>query len=151
MSARPDGGDASLSEAEQAVWRQVVDGGWGLLAVVNESMARSNLSPADLRVLEALDASTLCSISELAGRTHIRLSTLSRHVARLIDEGSVERVSSPVDGRHRLVRVTDHGRDVLREHVKARDILIRQHVIDVLSDEDFESLGRIFGRIADNL
>jgi DNA-binding MarR family transcriptional regulator len=151
MTALSGNSEDQLSASERAVWRSVVDGGWGLLASVNEEMAAHGLAPSDLRVLEALAAAPDRGISELAELTHIRLSTMSRHITRLIDDGCVERIPSDHDGRHRLVRVTDLGWETLREHTRVRDRLIRRHVIGVLTDREFETLGTVFRKIADNL
>ena len=87
------------------------------------------------------------TVSELADAVHMRVSTVSRQIARLIDDGEVEKIKSDGDGRHRLVRLTEQGRATLHEHVMVRDSVIRRHVIDVLSPEEFTALGDVFRRI----
>lgn len=144
MSAEPL---EPLSSAERAVWRTFVDAGWGLLEQVNSEMSTRGLSQSDLRVLESLAAVPHRGISELACDVHMRVSTVSRQIARLAEEGAVERVASDGDGRHRLVRITDSGRDLLREHVLVRDRLIRELVLDVLTPEEYASVGEAFRKI----
>ncbi|MGV9709659.1 MarR family winged helix-turn-helix transcriptional regulator [Gordonia sp. NPDC003424] len=141
----------SLTAAQQAVWLDVVDGGWALLAAINAELSRRGLAQTDLRVLEALSGARERGISELASDVHMSVSTVSRQVGRLTESGAVERISSDVDGRHRLVRVTEAGHRLTREHVMARDELIRKFVVDVLTDEEYDVIGAAFRKIGEGL
>ncbi|MEE4023888.1 MarR family winged helix-turn-helix transcriptional regulator [Gordonia sp. PKS22-38] len=143
--------DRTLTASEREVWRTFVSGGWGLLAAINSTMSARGMSQADLRVLETLQDSRERSISELAAQVHMTVSTVSRQISRLVDEGSVERVHRGTDGRHRFVRITDHGRETLTEHVLVRDDLIRRLVIEQLTPDEFAMLGHVFGKIGANL
>jgi len=66
------------------------------------------------RVLAVLSADDCRTISELCAYTAVDHSTLSRVVDRLVDEGQVERVPSPVDARSTLIKLTDRGHETFQ-------------------------------------
>jgi DNA-binding MarR family transcriptional regulator len=65
-----------------------------------------NIDPAGTR---------LTTLATRAGMTHQSMGEL---VAVLEQRGYLERVPDPSDGRARLVRLTDHGRDAVRQAVR---------------------------------
>ncbi|MGC4933214.1 MarR family winged helix-turn-helix transcriptional regulator [Gordonia sp. DT30] len=142
-------GSVSLSGDEMDVWRAVVDGGWALMAEVNAGFSAAGVTVTDMRLLEIIVARESAGISELAAAMHAGVSRVSRVVRRLIDDGLLERVPSRSDARHRLVRITDRGRAELRAQLDVRDAVIRAHVVEMLTPEEYENLGRIFGKIRD--
>ncbi len=140
MSEKTDdpaaGPPRSLTSAEAESWLNLVDGGWALFARINdEFVKRGGLSLSDLRILEAISQSPkLGGVSEVADTVHMRVSTVSRIIARLSEVGDVERLESKADGRHRLVHLTDQGgRKTLIAHVTLRDRVIRKFVVDAMS------------------
>lgn len=152
MSAKtidgPDKGPPrSLTAAEAESWKNLVDGGWALFARVNDEFTKRSLSVSDLRILEAVCTSRELGVSEVADAVHMRVSTVSRMIARLSNDGDIERLESKVDGRHRLVRLTDQGRRTLADHVNVRDRVIRQFVVDAMSPDEFAALGAAFRKI----
>lgn len=153
MSAEPvHGFDGDrLSAEETALWRSVVDGGWALNSAVNASMAAHGLSADDLRVFEALSENSPMIISELAGVVHMGVSKVSRQLQRMVDDGFVCREGSNEDGRHRFVRLTDQGYRMLDEHLRVRDQVIRKHIVDALTDDEFATLGKVYTKIADSV
>jgi len=141
-----------LTDAEHRAWRSVVQGGWRLFAQINQGLADAGFSSTpDLRVMEVLGRAERMRISDIAAATHIQMSTISRQIARLVDQGLVERVDEVKgdDARHRWVRPTKAGREYLQGLVEARDDQVHKHVVEVLGDEDFQTLGRLFGKLAD--
>ncbi|MFT3898713.1 MAG: MarR family winged helix-turn-helix transcriptional regulator [Gordonia sp. (in: high G+C Gram-positive bacteria)] len=145
------GVEGQLTPEERRVWESVTSGGWKLLEQVNQGLSDAGFSSSpDLRVLETLGREPRMRISDVAAATHIQMSTISRQISRLIDQGLVERVDDVEgdDARHRWVRPTAAGREHLRELVACRDAMVRQHVIDVLGEDDFRALGEIYGKLA---
>ncbi|GAB09807.1 MarR family transcriptional regulator [Gordonia araii NBRC 100433] len=141
---------AALTPAQRCAWESVVHGGWKLLATVNQRLADAGFSSTpDLRVLEALGREPRMRISDIAAATHIQMSTVSRQVSRLIDAGLVERVEEVKgdDARHRWVRPSAAGLEHLRELIACRDALVVEHVVNVLGEDDFLELGRLFGKL----
>ncbi len=151
MSAVHEDSGRTLSDSDREVWRTFVNGGWALLAAVNAGLSTRGVTQTDFRVLEALGDARERSISELSDTVHIGVSTMSRQVGRLVDDGSLERVENHADGRQRFVRITDHGRDVLAGYVRIRDDLICRLVIDQLTPVEFRTLGEAFRKIGDRI
>jgi DNA-binding MarR family transcriptional regulator len=86
----------------------------------------------------------------LAELVHADPSTISRHVAALVDQGLVRRVADESDGRASRLVVTDAGQaalDVLRREREA-------HLAEATADwdaADLATLARLFGRLVDDL
>ena len=53
------------------------------------------------------------TMSELTELLAVDISVTSRHVACVADQGWIERSPNPADGRSRILRLTDAGRDLL--------------------------------------
>ncbi|GAC00944.1 putative MarR family transcriptional regulator [Gordonia namibiensis NBRC 108229] len=137
----------SLTSAEAESWLNLVDGGWALFACVNDEFVKRGMALSDLRILEAISQSPKLGVSEVADTVHMRVSTVSRMIARLNDVGDVERLESKADGRHRLVRLTEQGHRTLASHVSLRDRVIRRFVVDAMSPDEFACLGTAFRKI----
>lgn len=95
----------------------------GLMQVVRrlkqESASRYVGVPTGLvATLTLIDRSTGCHAKELARRTGLDQSTVSRSVGTLVAHGFVERRADPADGRASVLAVTDAGHAVLDQ---ARD------------------------------
>ncbi|WP_208651416.1 MarR family winged helix-turn-helix transcriptional regulator [Gordonia alkanivorans] len=144
---RASGPPRSLTSAEAESWFYLVDGGWALFARVNDEFVRRGLSLSDLRILEAISQSPKLGVSEVADTVHMRVSTVSRMIARLSEVGDVERLESKAGGRHRLVHLTDQGRETLATHVHLRDRVIRRFVVDAMRPDEFACLGIAFRKI----
>ncbi len=72
---------------------------------------------------------------------------LSRKVARLEEEGLVERLPDPNDGRGVLVRMTRAGRAALRSAAVVHIAGIEREFTSKLSDGEAETLARVFSRL----
>lgn len=72
------------------------------------------LSPQSLYVLRAVSNYGPVDIGELAERTWIDASSVSRHISTLVDDGLVARAPHPRDARATQVRPTSAGRHVLQ-------------------------------------
>ena len=78
-------------------------------------------------------------------------SRVTHTVTRMEKAGLVRRSSSPDDGRGILATLTDKGRDLLDRSASTHVTGVRQHLVDLASDEDFAALGRVFDAVADHL
>ena len=85
---------------------------------------------------------------ELASSLSADPSTVSRHVAQLVDSGLVERQADPVDGRATLLVITDDGRDRAMAMRVARRDASREALSD-WTDAEFTSLVSLFRRFVD--
>jgi DNA-binding MarR family transcriptional regulator len=86
----------------------------------------------------------------LAEHVHADPSTVSRHVAALIDAGLVRREADPTDGRASRLVVTEAGHAALAGMRAERE----RHLARVTAgwdDADLATLTRLFGRLVDDL
>lgn len=79
-----------------------------------------DLLPGGVGVLGSLEARGPSRQVDLAADLCISQSTLSRHVAELVNSGNIARHADPLDGRATLISVTDQGRDLLRRVRESR-------------------------------
>lgn len=71
---------------------------------------RAGLSGAQLFVLHKLAEHPRSSVNELAAHTHTHQSSVSAVVARLVEQGLVQRAPSETDGRRVELTLSSHGR-----------------------------------------
>jgi DNA-binding MarR family transcriptional regulator len=86
----------------------------------------------------------------LAELVHADPSTVSRHVAALVDQGLVRRVADEADGRASRLVVTDEGHAALETLRNEREA----HLERVTADWDLADLATftsLFGRLLDDL
>jgi DNA-binding MarR family transcriptional regulator len=86
----------------------------------------------------------------LADLVHADPSTISRHVAALVEQGLVRRVADESDGRASRLVVTDAGHDAVTALCRERE----NHLAQVTSDWDTVELATfttLFGRLLDDI
>jgi DNA-binding MarR family transcriptional regulator len=86
----------------------------------------------------------------LAELVHADPSTVSRHVAALVDQGLVRRVADESDGRASRLVVTEAGHAALESLCAERASLIEQATAG-WSDTDLATFTSLFGRLLDDL
>ena len=86
----------------------------------------------------------------LAEAVHADPSTVSRHVASLVEQGLVQRVADENDGRASLLVVTDAGRAAVERLAEERAAQIGA-MLAGWSDADLAILTDLFGRLLDDL
>jgi DNA-binding MarR family transcriptional regulator len=143
------GGVTTKVEAESRIEQSLVD----LVRRVtdprgNASMkARSgiDLERAATVLLVRIDELGPARLSDIALAAGVEISTASRPVARLVEQGYVERSTDPADGRASLLRTTSSGRDVLRRWRAARHEWLRD-VLDDFDADERERFAELFDR-----
>ncbi|QIG45753.1 MarR family transcriptional regulator [Nocardioides anomalus] len=78
-------------------------------------------------------------------------SRVTHTVTRMEKQGLVQRSSSPEDGRGILATLTEKGHDLLVRAAPSHVTGVREHLVDLASDADFEALGRVMDAVSDNL
>jgi DNA-binding MarR family transcriptional regulator len=79
-------------------------------------------------------------MTELAARTLLSRSGLTRRVARLVDEGLVRRASASEDGRGVVVTLTDVGVARVTETVPVHLLGVSKRFIERLDDQELAVL-----------
>ena len=78
-------------------------------------------------------------------------SRVTHTIARLEKAGLVERAACLSDGRGVEAVITDRGFAALQQAAPTHVAGVRQFLVDLAGDEDFEALGRVFNTVTDKL
>lgn len=82
--------------------------------LVQTAVAGTGIAPNEYAVLSAIGVLRSVSPTELASVLRVPPTSISRHVARLVDTGLAVRSPNPADRRSYLLELTDEGREILR-------------------------------------
>jgi DNA-binding MarR family transcriptional regulator len=82
--------------------------------LVQTAVAGTGIAPNEYAVLSAIGVLRSVSPTELASVLRVPPTSISRHVARLVDAGLAVRSPNPADRRSYLLELTDEGRGVAR-------------------------------------
>ena len=138
-----------LSASEQHDWRAFYYSAVRLLEAIDRDLLQEFGIPHGyydvfVRLSEAPDHSM--RMSELATATHSSRSRLSHAVARLEEQGWVERVDCLTDRRGQVAHLTQAGLALLRQAAPHHVESVRRLLVDAITPEQFHELGQI-GRI----
>lgn len=137
---------------EQATYRDLMHR-LSEVGAVKKSLARNlppDLPAGSAGVLGMLSQHGEMTISELTDLLAIDISVTSRHVSFLADQGWLERSPNPADGRSRLLRLTDSGRDLLDGFADHITELLAERLSD-WSDHEVHELIRLMAKLHDSL
>jgi DNA-binding MarR family transcriptional regulator len=101
----------------------------------------SELGASSIAALATIERAGPLTPSELADAERVKRPTVTRIVARLADEGMVERGPDPEDGRRSLISITPSGKDLLKRLRNRKDAYLAQRLAD-LSERDVATLRR---------
>jgi DNA-binding MarR family transcriptional regulator len=103
--------------------------------------AGTDLSPSLTAALSTVERHGPMTPSELASRERIQRPTATRVLARLVEEGLVQRTPDPQDGRSALVAATPAARELLAE-LRTRKTAFLAERLERLDPEDRAVLDR---------
>jgi DNA-binding MarR family transcriptional regulator len=103
--------------------------------------AGTELSPSLQAALSTVERHGPMTPSEVASRERIQRPTVTRVLARLEEQGLIERMPDPRDGRSSLVTASKAGRELLAE-LRTRKTAFLAHRIEDLGPEDRVTLAR---------
>ena len=86
----------------------------------------------------------------LAELVHADPSTVSRHVAALVDQGLVRRVADESDGRASRLVITDEGHHAMQDLCRERESRLTQ-ITAGWDPADLATFTRLFARLIDDL
>ncbi|MGA8296122.1 MAG: MarR family transcriptional regulator [Acidimicrobiales bacterium] len=143
-----------LDANEQRAWlnyrrmRQLLD-----LRLARDLDRDSGLSEPDYDVLSTLTerAGARWRIGDLASRLLWSTSRLAHHLGRMEGRGLVARAPCADDGRGALVALTATGRSVLEQAAPLHVTSVREHFIDLLSEDELACLARVGERVISHL
>lgn len=89
-------------------------------------------------------------LSDLADAAGVEVSTASRQVARLVEQGYVQRTADPADARAALHELTQKGRDA-RAKLRATGTAFFQAALGEFSETERDSLADLLTRFVDGV
>jgi DNA-binding MarR family transcriptional regulator len=110
----------------------------------------SDLDPSSVFVLHHVAERAPLRLSELARCIRLDSSTVSRQVRNLEDLGYLERSGDPHDRRASRLHLTDQGRAVLDQAMRAKAALVDRATAD-WSVQDRDQLTTLMTRLLDSL
>jgi DNA-binding MarR family transcriptional regulator len=123
-----------LDETEMEAWGAFLRASIRLMDRLDAELHDYGLSLADYEILVHLsdEAGGELRMTELAARTLVSRSGLTRRLDRLVDAGLVERRNCPTDRRGVFAVMTDEGRRRLEEAAPTHVDGVRRHFISRL-------------------
>jgi DNA-binding MarR family transcriptional regulator len=103
--------------------------------------AGTDLTPSQFSALNSVDCHGPLTPSELAERERIQRPSATRVVARLIDEGLVERTADPADARSALLSVSAKGTTLIAASRRRRNAYLAKRLRG-LDEPDLDTLER---------
>jgi DNA-binding MarR family transcriptional regulator len=143
-----------LSEDEQNAWRAWLD----MTRLLPDRLSRElsskhGLSIADYEILVQLSENPdhRIRMSELATRALSSRSRLSHQCDRLTKSGLITREPCADDGRGSWAVLTEAGWNKIYSAAPDHVESVREHLVEVLTPEEFAELGRLSRKVAQRL
>lgn len=135
-------------------WRNYIIGTELMLQQLHRELQESHgMTIADYQVLVQLSErdDQQMRMTQLAGRVASSKSRLSHQIARMEKAGLVRRIECPDDARGVIAELTEKGMNAIRAAAPTHVRGVREHLIDILTDDEQEVLGTIFERVLKHL
>lgn len=110
------------------------------------SMAAGHESFAERALLAMLERNGEARVSQIACLMHVDISVTSRQLARLEEQGLVERTPDPDDRRAHLVRVSKAGSEVM-EHWRASIVEHFERALEGWTDDEVKDVAAQLQRL----
>ena len=143
-----------LNDDQQRAWRGLMMGMTLLMDRLDDDLERSfGISMAEYEILVRLSEreGRQMRMAQLADAMAHSRSRVTHTVKRLEDAGLVERFKSPEDGRGIVCGMTEKGWELLVRMAPCHVQGVRDHLVDIVSCDDFEAVGRAMNAVADHL
>ena len=116
----------------------------------NRGAERMGIDKASMIVLYSLRDGGQVRPSAVAAFCGLDVSTISRHLKRLEDEGLIARSHDPLDRRAQLLTMTDRGYEILETLDETRRTALDQ-ALGHWTEADRSHLAELLTRLADDL
>ncbi len=143
-----------LDPDQQRSWRAFLVGTTLLMDRLDRELREQhNLSMPEYEILVRLSESEgrRMRMAVLADSVSHSRSRVTHTIARLEKAGLVERAACLSDGRGVEAVISDRGFAALQQAAPTHVAGVRQFLVDLAGDEDFEALGRVFNTVTDKL
>ena len=107
-----------------------------------------NYSIAQLNTLIRLFYKGECGISDLGEEMGVTNAAASQLLEKLVQQGLVQRMEDQQDRRHKIVMLTEAGKQIARQSLSARQSWLSQ-LIDLLTPEEQERVSAVLQLLID--
>jgi DNA-binding MarR family transcriptional regulator len=145
---------AWLDSDQQRSWRAYLVGTTLLMDRLDRDLReRHDLSIPEYEILVRLSEAEnhRMRMAVLAASVSHSRSRVTHTVARMEKDGLVTRTACESDGRGVEAVLTDKGVAVLEEAAPTHVEGVRRFLVDLVDEEDFAAVGRVFNAVSDKL
>jgi len=141
-----------LDATELEAWQAFLRASIRLMERLDAELSDHGISLADYEILVNLsgEAAGELRMTELAARTLVSRSGLTRRLDRLVDAGLVERRSCPTDRRGVFAVLTEAGRSRLEASAPTHVEGVRRHFISQLHGQDLPALAASLNAVVES-
>lgn len=145
--------DLWLDAGQQASWRALMMGMTLLRDRLDDDLQRGfGVSLSEYEVLVRLsERDGEMRMAQLADSLAHSRSRVTHTVKRMESLGLLERCEADGDRRGIVARITGTGWERLRAMAPVHVRGVRDHLVDLVSPQDFAALGRVMDAVADHL
>lgn len=149
MGSARTGGDNSFAGDRKAAWEGFVHAQARMMQKLGRELDEAGKIPLDTYdiLVQLAENGGRVRLRDLVNKVVLSQPGLSRKVARLEEEGLLERLPDPNDGRGVLVRMTRAGRAALRTASVVHIAGIEREFTSQLTDDEAATLAKVFGRL----
>lgn len=143
-----------LDRDQQRTWRAFLVGTTLLMDRLDRDLREQHgLSMPEYEILVRLSEAPghRMRMATLASSVSHSRSRVTHTVTRMERNGLVERSACPSDGRGVEAVLTPGGLSVLQKAAPTHVSGVRDYLVDVADEEDFEAVGRVFNAVSDRL
>lgn len=116
----------------------------------SKGIERMGIDKASMIVLYSVKEQHSARPSAIASYCGLDLSTISRHLKRLEEEGFIERRQDPLDGRAQLTNLSAYGAETLAKIDRLRRDAM-ETALGAWSESERDDLSAVIARLADDL
>ena len=148
-SARTAGDDNSFVGDRKAAWEGFVHAQARMMQKLGRELDDAGKIPLDTYdiLVQLAENGGRVRLRDLVNKVVLSQPGLSRKVARLEEEGLLERLPDPNDGRGVLVRMTRAGRAALRTAAVVHIAGIEREFTSRITDDEAATLTAVFNRL----
>ncbi len=143
-----------LDDSQQHSWRALLMGMTLLTERLDDDLRREfGMSLTEYEVLVRLSErpGRAMRMAQLADALAHSRSRVTHTVARMEALGYITRSTTPEDGRGVVATMTEQGHQLLVRAAPCHVESVRRNLVDLVSDDDFAAMGRVFNTVADHL
>ena len=150
MAQATSGGQAQLAPKTDQETLDFAVALFDVVRLTRRTRHTDAIEPAGVAVLATVERLRPARPSDVACELHLDLSTISRHLSKLEEDGYLQRTEDPDDRRARRVEPTPHGREVLFDVLANRAATLNE-ALSHWSENDRQTLTKLLSNLARDL